>query len=142
MRSQVFKMSLCSRRMNLTYILYFSHARPGCPPPQFFAYRFRPCVSPACSPSQLLRYCCYIRTWGCPAKFCVVQAVQQIFRSSICCPYITTSVPTIPEHPPSLLLRQLSRSVLLASGKGRVRKEDKQGNLFWPEHIEAALIEG
>ena len=27
-------------------------------------------------------------------------------------------------------------------GKGRARKEDKQGDLVWPEHIEAALIEG
>jgi len=27
-------------------------------------------------------------------------------------------------------------------GKGRVRKGDKQGDLVWPEHIEAALIEG
>ncbi len=27
-------------------------------------------------------------------------------------------------------------------GKGRARKEDKRGDLVWPEHIEAALIEG
>ena len=27
-------------------------------------------------------------------------------------------------------------------GKGRARKEDKQGELVWPEHIEAAFIEG
>ena len=27
-------------------------------------------------------------------------------------------------------------------GKGRARKGDRQGDLVWPEHIEAALIEG
>ena len=54
---------------------------------------------------------------------------------------ITTPIPTIPEQPPSPLLRPSSRSGTLRHGKGRARKEDKPGDLVRPEHIEAALIE-
>ena len=58
--------------------------RAGCPPPRFSTHRPRPWLSPDRSPSRLFRYCRYQLSWWCTQKLCLVQAVQQVFRSSPC----------------------------------------------------------
>jgi len=60
--------------------------RAGRPPPRFSAHRPRPWVSPGPPPSRLLRHCHYQLSRWCTAKFGLVQAVHQVFRSSLSSP--------------------------------------------------------